>query len=142
MLLTLSCSANAQQDSLGGIEIPVQIGQAVRDIRVPHHNAEGELSLRLNAARAERTSASEIKFDDVRIEIFDTAKDEAALEVLLRGAVFDRRTNRVVSEQDAVIKGDNIEITGRRLEFHVPTRQSRLTGPVSLVISNTENLQP
>ena len=134
--------AALSQEAPAMIDIPVNIGQSVKEIRVPHHNAQGKLSLRLNAALAERSSTTEFTFDDLRIEIFDNEAEEASLEVLLPEAVFDQNTRRLVSDRRSVIKGENIEITGREMEFNVDSRTSRLLGPVTMIISNTDKLQP
>jgi lipopolysaccharide export system protein LptC len=130
------------QEAPAMIDIPVNIGQSVKEIRVPHHNAQGKLSLRLNAASAERSSNTEFTFGDLRIEIFDNEAEQAALEVLLPEAVFDQNTRRLVSDRHSIIKGENIEITGREMEFNVDSRTSRLLGPVTMIISNTDKLQP
>ena len=124
------------------IDIPVAIGQSVKEIRVPHHNAEGKISLRLNAARAERASTTQFNFGDLRIEIFDENPDQASLEVLMPEAVFDQTTRRLVSDRRAVIKGENLQITGRELEFNIDSRTSRLRGPVTMVISGADKLAP
>ena len=134
--------AALSQEAPAMIDIPVNIGQSVKEIRVPHHNAQGKLSLRLNAALAERSSTTEFTFDDLRIEIFDNEAEESSLEVLLPEAVFDQNTRRLVSDRRSVIKGKNIEITGREMEFNVDSRTSRLLGPVTMIISNTDKLQP
>mgnify|MGYP007086435520 CR=1 FL=1 len=134
--------AALSQEAPAMIDIPVNIGQSVKEIRVPHHNAQGKLSLRLNAALAERSSTTEFTFDDLRIEIFDNEAEESSLEVLLPEAVFDQNTRRLVSDRRSVIKGENIEITGREMEFNVDSRTSRLLGPVTMIISNTDKLQP
>ena len=139
--LTAPLAALSQEDP-AMIDIPVNIGQSVKEIRVPHHNAQGKLSLRLNAALAERSSTTEFTFDDLRIEIFDNEAEESSLEVLLPEAVFDQNTRRLVSDRRSVIKGENIEITGREMEFNVDSRTSRLLGPVTMIISNTDKLQP
>ena len=134
--------AAVSQEAPAMIDIPVNIGQSVKEIRVPHHNTQGKLSLRLNAARAERSSTTEFTFDDLRIEIFDNEAEEASLEVLLPEAVFDQNTRRLVSDRRSVIKGENIEITGREMEFDVDSRTSHLLGPVTMIISNPDKLQP
>lgn len=132
----------AQEAAPEPIDIPVDIGQSVKDIRVPHHNAQGELSLRLNAARAERSSNTQFTFGDLRIEIFDPKAEEPALEVLLPEAVFDQNTRRLVSDRRSVIKGETVEIVGRQLEFDIDSRTSRLRGPVTMVLTATDAIQP
>ena len=132
----------AQEAAPEPVDIPVDIGQSVKDIRVPHHNAQGELSLRLNAARAERSSSTQFTFDDLRIEIFDPKAEEPALEVLLPEAVFDQNTRRLASDRRSVIKGETVEIVGRHLEFDIDSRTSHLRGPVTMVITATESIQP
>lgn len=142
-ILILPPAAAAEDGSgLGPIDIPVAIGQSVKEIRVPHHNAQGKLSLRLNAERAERSSSTEFTFGDLRIEIFGDAPDKASLEVLLPEAVFDQNTRRLVSDRRSVIKGETLEITGSQLEFDIDTRTSRLRGPVTMVVTASDELQP
>ena len=143
LLGTLSATLSAvAQEGPVAIDIPVNIGQSVKEIRVPHHNAEGKLSLRLNAARAERASTTEFNFGDLRIEIFDDNADQAELEVLMPDAVFDQTTRRLVSDRRAVIKGETLQITGRELEFNIDSRTSRLRGPVTMVISGADKITP
>lgn len=134
--------AAVSEEAPAMIDIPVNIGQSVKEIRIPHHNAQGKLSLRLNAARAERSSSTGFTFDDLRIEIFDSEAEEASLEVLLPAAVFDQNTRRLVSDRRSVIKGENIEITGREMEFDVDSRTSHLLGPVTMIISNPDKPEP
>ncbi len=142
-LLLLPLAALAEESAgLSPLEIPVAIGQSVKEIRVPHHNAQGKLSLRLNAERAERSSSSAFTFADLRIEIFDDEPDQASLEVLLPEAVFDQNTRRLVSDRRSVIKGETLEITGSQLEFDIDTRTSRLRGPVTMVVTASDALQP
>jgi hypothetical protein len=136
--LLLSLPAAAQDV----IDIPVDIGQSAKEIRVPHHNADGKLTMRLNAARAERSSTSDFTFNDLRIEIFDEDTDRASLEVLLQGAVFDRTTNELSSDSHSIIRGDNIEITGRRLDFNIDDRVSRLQGPVTMIVTSPATPSP
>ncbi len=141
--LILPWAASAQESpGLGPIDIPVAIGQSVKEIRVPHHNAQGKLSLRLNAERAERSSSTEFTFGDLRIEIFGEEADKATLEVLLPEAVFDQGTRRLVSNRRTVIKGETLEITGSQLEFDIDTRTSLLRGPVTMVVTASDKLQP
>jgi len=124
------------------IDIPVDIGQSVKEIRVPHHGADGKLSLRLNAGRAERSSSTAFTFGDLRIELFDEHPEKASLEILLPTAAFDQTTRRLVSDRRAVIKGESVQITGRELEFNIDSRTSRLRGPVTMILSGTDKLQP
>ena len=140
--LATPLAASAQEAAPTAIDTPLAIAQSVKEIRVPHHNAEGKIRLRLNAARAERASTTEFTFGDLRIEIFDENPEQATLEVLMPEAVFDQTTRRLVSDRRAVIKGETIEITGRELEFNIDSRTSRLRGPVTMVISGTEKLTP
>lgn len=130
------------QEAPAPVDIPVDIGQSVKDIRVPHHNNQGELSLRLNAAQAERSSNTEFTFTDLRIEIFGDQGEEPSLTVMLPEAVFDQNTRRLASDRRSVIKGESIEITGRELEFDIDSRTSRLTGPVSMVVTAADKNQP
>ena len=118
------------------VDIPVPIGQSVMDIRVPHFNREGKMSLRLNAARAERSSNKDFTFDRMRVEVFDEkAGEEPTLELVLQEAVFDQTTSKLTSNHRSVISGDNIKITGGGLEFDVHQRTSRLQGPVTMTLS-------
>jgi hypothetical protein len=123
-------------------DIPVNIGQSVKNIRVPHFNADGKISVRMNAAKAERADQTKFNFDDLKIEIFDRKTEKPALEVLLSKAVYDRKTNQLSSKSEAVITGENIEITGSRLDFDVNSRASKLQGPVTMTLRNTENFKP
>ena len=121
------------------IEIPVAIGQSVRGIRLPHYEKGGDkLSLRINAETAERASDTKFNFKGLRIEIFDDSADKAAMEVVLDRAVFDRETNLLTSENQALIRGETFQITGSRLVFDSNTRSSRILGPVSMTISQME----
>ena len=130
------------QEAPAPVDIPVDIGQSVKDVRVPHHNAQGKLSLRLNAAEAERSSNTEFTFTDLQIEIFGDQGEEPSLTVLLPEAVFDQTTRRLASDRRSVIKGESIEITGRDLEFDIDSRTSRLTGPVSMVLTASDKVMP
>lgn len=130
------------QEAPAPVDIPVDIGQSVKDIRVPHHNAQGKLSLRLNAAQAERSSTTEFTFTDLQIEIFGDQGEEPSLTVLLPEAVFDQTSRRLASDRRSVIKGESIEITGRDLEFDIDSRTSRLTGPVSMVLTASDKVMP
>jgi len=133
----------AAEDVPGGsVDIPVNIGQSVKDLRVPHHNAEGRLSLRLNAGRAERASTTTFTFNDLRIEIFDEDPEQAALEVVLQEAVFDRSDNTLSSDRSALIRGEHVRITGRRLEFDIASRTSRLAGPVTMTVTSPDHPTP
>lgn len=138
--LALAAAAHAQEAS-GPVDIPVNIGQSVKDIRVPHFNSQGKLILRLNAAQAERASTDQFNFDGLRIEIFDADSDKPELEVILGQAVFDRTTNLLTGKSTSTIKGENVQITGRQLQFDVKTRLSRLQGPVTMVVTGTEKFQ-
>ena len=130
------------QEAPSPVDIPVDIGQSVKDIRVPHHNAQGKLSLRLNAAQAERSSNTEFTFTDLEIEIFGEEDEEPSLTVMLPEAVFDQKTRRLASDRRSVIKGESMEITGRDLEFDIDSRTSRLTGPVSMVLTASDKVMP
>lgn len=120
------------------VEIPVSIGQVLKGMRLPHYdkNKPDKLSLRFNADSAERTSETEFTFKGLRIEVFDDSAEEAALEVILNDAIFDRPTNRLKSIDRAKIKGEQFEIIGRQLEFDAKTRNSRLSGPVFMTITD------
>jgi len=121
------------------IEIPVSIGQSVQGIRLPHYEKGGnKLSLRLNADSAERASETKFSFKGLRIEIFDESTEKAAMEVVLQNAVFDRDTSMLTSSDEAVIRGETFQITGKQLEFDSKTRSSRLLGPVSMTITQME----
>jgi hypothetical protein len=121
------------------IDIPVAIGQSVRGIRLPHYDQGGDkLSLRINAESAERASEKKFNFRGLRIEIFDESADRPAMEVVLDRAVFDRETNLMTSENQALIRGETFQITGSRLEFDSNTRASRILGPVSMTITQME----
>ena len=121
------------------IDIPVAIGQSVRGIRLPHYEKGGDkLSLRINAETAERASEKKFNFKGLRIEIFDESADKPAMEVVLDRAVFDRETNLLTSENQAMIRGETFQITGSRLVFDSNTRSSRILGPVLMTISQME----
>jgi hypothetical protein len=140
------CAAALSSTSLcpaqDAADIPVNIGQSVKNIRVPHFNSDGKISVRMNAATAERADQTKFNFDELKIEIFDRKTEQPALEVLLSKAVYDRRTNQLTSKSEALITGENIEITGSRLDFDVNSRASKLQGPVTMTLRNTENLKP
>jgi len=137
-----ACAAAAEDKEEEGIsaevEIPVSIGQVLKGMRLPHYdkNKPDKLSLRFNADAAERTSETEFTFKGLRIEVFDDSAEKAALEVILNDAVFDRPTNRLKSIDRAKIKGEQFEIIGRQLEFDAKTRNSRLSGPVFMTITD------
>ncbi|MGA1540003.1 MAG: hypothetical protein ACO39C_06245 [Chthoniobacterales bacterium] len=121
------------------IDIPVAIGQSVRGIRLPHYEkGSDKLSLRINAETAERASDTKFNFKGLRIEIFDDSAEKPAMEVVLDRAVFDRETNLLTSENQALIRGETFQITGSRLVFDSNTRSSRILGPVSMTISQME----
>lgn len=124
----------------GEVEIPVSIGQVLKGMRLPHYdkNKPDKLSLRFNADSAERTSETEFTFKGLRIEVFDDSDEQAALEVILNDAVFDRTTSRLKSVDRAKIKGEQFEIIGRQLEFDANTRNSRLSGPVFMTITDLQ----
>lgn len=131
--------AEPAQPVAAEIEIPVSIGQSVQGIRLPHYEkGSNKLSLRLNADSAERASETKFNFKGLRIEIFDESADKAAMEVVLQNAVFDRDTSLLTSSDEAVIRGETFQITGRQLEFDSKTRSSRLLGPVSMTITQME----
>lgn len=132
------CYAEEATEKTGEIDIPVAIGQTVKGIRLPHYDKDkgGKLSLRLHADSAERASETQFNFKNMRVEIFDQSADKPAMEVLLDTAVFDRATSLLTSNDRAVIKGEQFEITGSRLEFETRTRASRLAGPVLMTITD------
>lgn len=130
------------QEAPAPVDIPVDIGQSVKEIRVPHHNAQGKLSLRLNAGQAERSSNTAFTFTDLEIEIFGEQTESPSLTVILPEAVFDQTTRRLFSDRRSVIKGDTLEITGRDLEFDIDSRSSRLNGPVSMIVTAADTSQP
>lgn len=135
----------ADDNATAEIDIPVGIGQAVKGIRFPHYDKGngGKLSLRFNAESAERASETKFNFKDLRIEIFDTSADKAAMEIFLNNAVYDRETSLLTSTDRATIKGEQFDISGSRLEFDSKTRTSRLQGPVFMTITDLgENQTP
>lgn len=135
LLLAGTTVAAETDDAL--LDIPVDIGQSVKEIRVPHYGADGSLSLRLHSTLAERASRTGFNFQDLRIEIFDrNSADKPSLEVVVGAATFDQSTRQLTSDRRAVIKGDNMTITGSRLKFDVATRTSRLDGPVTMTLVN------
>jgi len=142
LLAFSACAAAAEDKEEEGIsaevEIPVSIGQVLKGMRLPHYdkNKPDKLSLRFNADSAERTSETEFTFKGLRIEVFDDSAEKAALEVILNDAIFDRPTNRLKSIDRAKIKGEQFEIIGRQLEFDAKTRNSRLSGPVFMTITD------
>lgn len=142
-VLLLAGTSIAAETGDALLDIPVEIGQSVKEIRVPHYGADGSLSLRLNSTLAERASRTGFNFDDLRIEIFDPNQpDKPTLEVIVGAATFDQSTRQLTSERRAVIKGDNMTITGSRLKFDVATRTSRLDGPVTMTLVNTGMAAP
>lgn len=142
-LLVLAGTTVAAETEDAILDIPVEIGQSVKEIRVPHYGADGSLSLRLNSTLAERASRTGFNFQDLRIEIFDPNRtDKASLEVIVGAATFDQSTRQLTSDRRAVIKGDNMTITGSRLKFDVATRASRLDGPVTMTLVNTGMATP
>jgi hypothetical protein len=142
-LLVLAGTTVAAETDDALLDIPVEIGQSVKEIRVPHYGADGSLSLRLNSTLAERASRTGFNFQDLRIEIFDRDRtDKASLEVVVGAATFDQSTRQLTSDRRAVIKGDNMTITGSRLKFDVATRTSRLDGPVTMTLVNTGMASP
>jgi hypothetical protein len=139
-LLPLTAVAVQGQAPTAPVDIPVPIGQSVIDIRVPHFNREGKMSLRLNASRAERSSKKDFTFDRMRVEVFDEkAGEDPTLELVLQEAVFDQTTSKLTSNHRSVISGDNIKITGGGIEFDVHQRTSRLQGPVTMTLSDPIN---
>ena len=109
-------------------------------MRLPHYdkNKPDKLSLRFNADSAERASETEFNFKGLRIEVFEDSAEQAAMEVVLNDAVFDRTTNKLKSIDRAKIKGEQFEIIGRQLEFDAKTRNSRLQGPVFMTITDLD----
>jgi hypothetical protein len=141
LALLVATTAQAQPPTVP-VDIPVPIGQSVSDIRVPHFTRDGKMSLRLNAARAERSSTKDFNFNQLRVEIFDEESSEKpALELVLQEAVFDQATSKLTSDNRTIIRGENIKITGGGLEFDVHQRTSRIQGPVAMTLSAPINQQ-
>lgn len=134
------CAEDKKEGISGEVEIPVSVGQVLKGMRLPYYekNQPDKLSLRFNADQAERTSETQFTFKGLRIELFEESPDKAALEVILNDAVFDRSSNRLKSVDRAKIKGEQFEIIGRQLEFDTKTRNSRLSGPVFMTITQLE----
>jgi lipopolysaccharide export system protein LptC len=111
---------------------------------MPHYEDGGQtLTLRINADSAERTGETTFNFKGLRLELFDDSEETPAMEVILSEAVFDRETNLLTSQTNALIKGEQFEITGSQLEFDSKTRDSRLAGPVAMTLTSTgEDGQP
>lgn len=143
LLAVASATAEEEEEQQGvsaEVEIPVSIGQVLKGMRLPHYdkNKPDKLSLRFNADSAERTSETLFNFKGLRIEVFEDSPEKPSLEVVLNDAVFDRETNRLKSIDRAKIKGEQFEIIGRQLEFDAKTRNSRLTGPIFMTITQTQ----
>lgn len=142
LALLLACTACAMaQEDLATVDIPVKIGQSVKDIRAPHFNADGTLAMRFNADTAERASETTFDFDGLRIEIFKEDKNTAALEVVLSEATFDQATSLLTSTSACMIRGKQIEITGRQMQFDVRNRTSKLLGPVTMTVTDDGTTQ-
>lgn len=138
---TATAAEEQKEEGISGeVEIPVSIGQVLKGMRLPHYdkNKPDKLSLRFNADSAERASETEFNFKGLRIEVFEDSAEEAAMEVVLNDAVFDRTTNKLKSIDRAKIKGEQFEIIGRQLEFDAKTRNSRLQGPVFMTITDLD----
>lgn len=139
LLATPALTADEDQDARSNIDVPVAIGQTVRGIRLPHYErGSNKLNLRLNAESAERASETKFTFKGLRIEIFDESEEKPAMEVILPEAVYDRETSLLTGQADSVIRGEQFEITGRQLEFDSNTRDSRLLGPVVMILTQAE----
>ncbi len=121
------------------IDIPLAIGQEVKEIRLPQFDNQGKMTMRLNADVAERANETSFNFKGLRIEVFEAEKEKPRLEVLLSEAVFDRTTRLLTSNSRSIVKGEDFEIIGERLEFDAETRASRMAGPVSMTIIESDS---
>jgi hypothetical protein len=139
--LLAAAPARAQEEA-ATLDIPVKIGQSVKDIRAPHFNADGTLAMRFNADTAERAAETKFDFHGLRIEIFKEDKTAPALEVLLSEATFDQSTSLLTSTSECMIRGRQIEITGRQMQFDVRNRTSKLLGPVTMTVENAGTATP
>lgn len=145
LLLVTGLAAQAQPTPTPApakeIDIPLSIGQEVKGIRLPQFDNSGRMTMRLNAEIAERASETSFNFKTLRIEVFEEATDKPRLEVHLSEAVFDRTTRLLTSDARSIVKGEDFEIIGSKLEFNVETRTSKMRGPVTMTIIQTETNQ-
>jgi len=126
------------QESAEAISIPVPEGQDVMGIRIPHHNANGELIMLITAEVARRVEEGEIEMERMKIDLWD---EERAHSWLAMPKSRFHMGNRILSgNEGAVIERDDFTIEGQNLEFDLAAQKGIMRGKVTMTIKQADQL--
>ena len=120
-------------------EVPIPIGHDAMGIRIPVYDLAGKLQMYFNSEIAFRVDQGHLRLNNLKIETYDDAgKPDMIID--LPKSEFDL-TSRVLSSEDPVtIHRTDFEVTGAHMTFDTQTRQGKFTGPVRMLIFNSDDL--
>jgi hypothetical protein len=120
------------------ITIPVPEGQDVMGIRIPHHNANGELIMLITAEVARRADGEEVEMERMKIDLWDEDRAHSWLE--MPKSRFNMGSRILSGNDGALIEREDFRIEGQNLEFDLAAQKGIMRGKVTMTIKQAEQL--
>lgn len=119
--------------------IPLPIGHEAKGLILPDFDLEGHLRGRFEAQSAKRLDEVHIGFHILKITTY-TPENQPDLTIDLSEAILNLKTRILSSNERAMIKRADFNITGDSVEFDTNTRTGKLFGNVKMVITSQSKL--
>lgn len=128
----------AGEEGKGQFDFPVQKGEPVKGIRIPHYGEDGKLQMMFDAEEAVKIDDTHVKLKNLKIDA--TGEDDKKFYVELPESIFDLETRVLNGENRVLVRREDFEITGDSGEFYIKTRFAKVKGNVKMIIYSTEDL--
>ncbi len=117
-------------------DIPVQKGEPVKGIKIPHYDKDGKLQMMFDAEVATKIDDSHVEMENLKIDAY--SDDGKKFYIELPRAVFNLETRVMNGQGHVLIRREDFEINGDSGVFNVKTRNATIFGNVKMIIFNSE----
>jgi hypothetical protein len=115
------------------IPIPLPIGDVAKMIKIPQTGTAGELLSQLMAVQMKRIDETHVEMQEMKIDLYQPdGKTDFHIEIPT--SVFDLKTRLIHSENPVVVRTQDFELTGEKMEFDTVERSGKLLGRVHMRI--------
>ncbi len=114
---------------------PLPPGESANGAKIPQLGMAGELLSQMMAAKITRLDNERVEMHETKIDLYHPDGKED-FHVVLPDSIFNLKTNVISSDHPVIIRTQDFELTGERMEFNTVDRTGELQGHVHMVIHN------
>ena len=121
------------------IQFPLGEGDDAIKIKIPETNQMGLLLSQLMAAKATRVDNEHVRMSEMNLDLYHPDGKED-FHIIMPTSTFNLQTRIISSEDPVIVRTQDFELTGEKMEFNTVERTGKLMGKVRMLIHNLKQV--